>query len=68
MRKLFLLCFSLIMFLSCSVNDDNGIHFDFEYIPIDEVSVPEEFVLGEIYQIPITYYRPSICHEFHDFY
>ena len=57
-----------MMFLSCSLNDDNRVNFDFDYVPIEEVSIPEEFVLGEIYQIEITYYRPSTCHDFHDFY
>lgn len=68
MKKLFLLCFTLMMFLSCSVDNDSGVNFDFEFIPIEEVSIPEEFVLGEIYQINVTYNRISTCHDFHDFY
>ncbi len=68
MKKLFLLCFSLMLFLSCGVDDDSAPNFDFEFIPIEEVNIAEEFVLGEIYQIGVTYYRPSTCHNFHDFY
>ena len=50
---------------SCNIDGDN---FNFEFIPIEEVTIPEEFVLGEIYQIEISYYRPSLCHHFHNFY
>lgn len=68
MKKLFLLCLSLMIFLSCSIDDDNNLNYDFEFVPVEEVNIPEEFVIGEIYQIGITYYRPSACHDFHDFY
>ena len=31
-------------------------------------SKPNEFTLGETYEITIRYYRPSTCHAFNSFY
>lgn len=70
MKRLFIICITILTSLSCSNDDDgiNGVDYNFEFIPIEDVVIPEEFVLGNIYQIDVTYYRPSNCHAFHDFY
>ncbi len=69
MKKLFFICITILTFWSCSVDDDsNNVNYNFEFIPIEDVVIPEEFVLDSVYQIEVTYYRPSNCHSFHDFY
>ncbi len=65
MKRLFFICITLLTLWSCSL-DDNSI--DFEFIPIEDVVIPESFTLGEVYQIDVTYYRPTTCHAFHDLY
>ena len=37
-------------------------------MPIASITIPEEFVFGQIYEIGVTYYRPSSCHVFNNFY
>ena len=72
MKKLaFLFLISIIIF-SCSVSNDDGDNgldgVTFEFLPIENVELPESFVLNETYQIAVTYFRPSSCHSFNDFY
>lgn len=67
MKKLVLICFSLLFLASCSNNDDY-LDYYFEFMPIESISIPEEFILGQVYTISYTYYRPTSCHGFHDLY
>jgi poly-beta-hydroxyalkanoate depolymerase len=57
----------ILSLASCSV-DDNRIEFYTEFVPIESVDIPTEFVLGQVYTIYLTYLRPSGCHVFNDFY
>ncbi|MEO6347036.1 MAG: hypothetical protein ABIO60_03915 [Aquaticitalea sp.] len=68
MKRLFLLCVLVLLFASCSVNNDNSNDFYYEIVPIDSVVIPEEFTLGETYEIHVKYLRPSGCYIFNDFY
>lgn len=67
MKQLFLLCILVFSLVSCSVEDDRP-DFYKEFVPIESVDVPTEFVIGETYEMHIKYYRPSGCHVFSDFY
>lgn len=67
MRQLFALSFALFLFASCSVNDDHP-DFSFEVLPIESVVIPDEFELGEVYPITVSYFRSTTCNYFHDFY
>lgn len=67
MKRLLFLCIILITVWSCSIDND-GTEYSFEFIPIEGVTIPEEFKLDSVYQIDVTYYRPTSCHGFHDFY
>lgn len=67
MKRLILVCFSLMMFWSCS-NDDDYLNYYYEFMPIESIELPEQFILGQVYNINYTYYRPSTCHGFHDLY
>ncbi|MDT0558111.1 hypothetical protein RM697_05610 [Ichthyenterobacterium sp. W332] len=69
MKKLLflaLLCFSII---SCDINgDSNPPNFVTEFMPIQSVDVPDEFMVGETYTITARYFRPDDCYEFSDFF
>ena len=66
MKRILVLCLILLL-ASCSINDD-GTNFSFEVLPVESVDIPDEFELGEIYPITISYLRPSTCHAFKEFY
>lgn len=69
MKKFIFLCLISVFAVSCSVSDnDSGINYYFEFLPIETADVPDTMVLNETYQINVTYYRPSTCHSFNDFY
>lgn len=68
MKQLFLLCFIALSLASCSLNDDSASEFYTEILPIESVDIPIEFILGETYEITVSYLRPSGCHVFYDFY
>ena len=60
MKKLILLVSILFLFNSCQLDENN---FSVEILPVHNVEIPAEFVLGEVYQITMEYYRPSNCHS-----
>ena len=68
MKRLFLVCLVALSLASCSVENDDSNDFYYEILPIESVDVPEEFTLGETYEIHMSYYRPSSCYVFNDFY
>lgn len=66
MKRLLVLCFALLL-ASCSLDDD-GTNFSFEVLPVESVDIPTEFQLGMTYPITVSYFRPSTCHSFKEFY
>ncbi len=68
MKRLFLLCLLTLSLVSCSIDDDSATNFYTEILPIESVVIPAEFTLGETYEISVSYFRPSGCHFFYDFY
>lgn len=69
MKRLIFLSLTLILFNSCSINDnDVNSNFDLEVLPIESVDIPETFTLGETYPITVSYLRPSTCYSFKEFY
>ena len=60
------ICLTLIL-ASCSVNDDSP-NYSFEILPVESVDIPDSFILGETYPITVSYYKPSNCHTFREFY
>jgi len=67
MKKLLYLSVFMLTLFSCSIDDD-GPNYTFEILPIESVSMPSEFVLGETYEITVSYFKPSSCYVFNDFY
>jgi len=66
MKKLLVICLTLIL-ASCSVDDDS-VDYSFDILPVESVDIPEEFTLGETYPITVSYFRPTSCHAFKEFY
>ncbi len=67
MKKLIALTLLLVSVLSCSVDNDEP-NYGYEILPVENVDMPTEFVYGETYTITVSYYRPSTCHYFSEFY
>jgi hypothetical protein len=66
MKKFLIFGFILVLFASCSI--DNDPDFNLEILPIESVDIPDSFTIGEVYPITVTYLRPSTCHAFREFY
>ncbi|MDO5989333.1 hypothetical protein Q4Q39_18160 [Flavivirga amylovorans] len=66
MKKFFVFCFTVLLLVSCSVDD--GPNFSFEILPVESVDIPSEFTLGETYPMTVSYLRPTTCHTFKEFY
>ncbi|MBJ7879718.1 hypothetical protein [Gelidibacter salicanalis] len=66
MKKLIFLGVVMLALASCSIDDSDD--FYTKILPIESVAIPEEFVLGEVYPITVTYIRPAGCYVFFDFY
>ena len=68
MKKLLVLVILMGSLLSCSIGDDSPRSFYYETLPIESVTIPEEFQFGSTHEISMTYFRPTGCHVFYDFY
>ncbi len=67
MKRYVLLVFSLILFHSCSIENDNPPNFFLEVMSIESVTIPQQFYFGEVHEISMTYRIPNDCYEFNDF-
>lgn len=70
MKKLVLilmLAISLFTFSSCDLEDDRP-SYHFEFMAIDSVAIPENFVKGNTYTIKAFYKKPTTCHFEQGFY
>jgi hypothetical protein len=69
MKKILFLALlvSLTLLNSCSIDDENIANFQFDFIPIEDVEMPQEFNFGETHVISVTYKRPTTCHSFSNF-
>lgn len=67
MKKIILLAVLSLALFSCSLDDDTP-KFHQEILPIESVDIPDEFELGQVYEISMTYLKPSTCHQFNNFY
>lgn len=68
MKKLVIFCALLCSLASCTLGDNTQPNYSFEVLPIDSVDIPDQFTLGETYEITVHYTKPSSCYVFHDFY
>ncbi len=66
MKKALLILIAIISFSACSLDDDTPSQH-FERIAATEVDIPDEFTLGETYDIVVSYTLPSTCYSFYNF-
>ena len=66
MKSVFISFLLSFVFYSCSL--DSGQKINLEIVPIYSVEMPTAFKVDSISSIPITYIRPTDCHEFSNFY
>lgn len=66
-KHLYLVVLVFLMLSSCSINDDASTEFSFEFMAIESVVMPEEFMHGETYAIGVSYMKPNSCYQFSDF-
>jgi len=66
MKKIIVL---LLVFItcSCSLEDETPQNYH-EFLPIESVILPSEFVLNEAYGITVNYIKLTSCHTFNDFF
>jgi len=65
MKRFFVSLVLILLFTSCSVDDDAN-NFTLETLPIKEAVVPAEFTYGALHDITVKYDLPSGCHSFYD--
>jgi len=68
MKKIIICLIIAATTFSCSLPDDSSSADTQELLPIENVDLPDEFTLGETYEISVTYLRPTTCHAFNDIY
>ena len=68
MKKILLLSLLIVSFLSCNDDDFSDDNFYLEFVPIESVDMPNEFMFNEVYTIDFTFKKPSTCHFFHNLY
>jgi hypothetical protein len=67
MRKI-IACLFVFLIFSCSTSDDGSQDVYYEILPVESAVLPDEFQLGEVYEITLTYIKPSTCHAFSNIY
>ncbi|MGR7812843.1 hypothetical protein [Lacinutrix undariae] len=68
MKQFLVLCLLIMSLTSCSVSDDSNDSYNYDFLPIESVDMPEQFVHGETYEINLSYIRPTGCHVFNNIY
>lgn len=67
MKKYFLIFITIISISACSLSNDDNREQYFQYVPITEVQIPNEFTFGETYQIRVSYTLPNGCYSFYNY-
>jgi hypothetical protein len=69
MKKIVLLFALGAIAASCNVNNNNsGPNFQYEVLPVNQVTMPTAFAVDSVTEIPMKYIKPTTCHYFEDFY
>jgi len=66
MKKVFLLLGVLGLVTSCSLDDDTE-QYSFEAVAVDDATLPDTLVFGQVYHFPVSYTPPTNCYEFYGF-
>lgn len=66
MKKLLLLLVAVMALSSC-MHDESPTQFYMEFVPVENVVLPESVSIGNVYEIKVNYSRPTSCHLFQGF-
>ena len=66
MKRVFIILLLSSVLFSCSLDKDQSIYL--EIVPIHTVEMPTAYRVDSITSIPVTYIRPTACHDFSNFY
>ncbi|TDP59978.1 hypothetical protein [Flavobacterium dankookense] len=67
MKQVIFIVLSSLLLFSCSLDGEEQ-QLNLEIVPISQVEMPTAFKVDSITEIPITYIRPTSCHNFANFY
>lgn len=68
MKKFALLILFITSVAGCSLDNGNQDTYDYEVLPVDSYTLPENFTLGNTYEIKLKYQKPTGCHIFQGIY
>jgi len=68
MKNFVAYCLLALFIFSCSPENDDIQNVSYEILPVESAILPDEFHLGDSYQITLTYIRPSTCYAFNNIY
>jgi hypothetical protein len=68
MKKYLVLLLLSLTFVSCDFGEDDSPKFHLELLPIESATLPVEFKRDSVYELPISFIRPTGCHVFDGFY
>ena len=63
MKKLVFILMTFITVVGCSTDDDSQ-DVSYELAEIVANDLPDQFELGRVYEVTVTYILPSQCHDF----
>jgi hypothetical protein len=67
MKKILLLFVALIAITSCSLEPDEEVRYNVEFLPIEAVLIPEYVVPGHTYEVRAKFTKPNGCYLFDRF-
>lgn len=68
MKKFALFILFITTLTGCTLDNDNQDSYSYEVLPVDSYTLPENFILGNTYEIKLKYTKPSACHYFQGIY
>lgn len=68
MKKIIALFCVFILAISCSVEDEGTPPIHYVLVPIQNVDIPDDMLVGTSYNIIVEYSKLSSCHGFDGFY
>jgi hypothetical protein len=68
MKKFIAYCLFVLFIFSCSSSDDSSQDSEYEILPVESATLPDQFHLGDTYEITLTYIRPTSCYTFSNIY
>ena len=68
MKKFALFILFITTVTGCTLDNGNQDTYNYEVLPVDSYTLPENFKLGETYEIKLKYTKPTACHIFQGIY